>query len=611
MYKGNTNDEVKRVLPELYPCTSCSSSNALRVYEHTLKDGRVYYDATCFSCKRYENNPPGFESNSALKFFKRGAPLDKTASPVAPLSMQGKQVLTPIPNQDPQDVLSEYNLYPYRELKDRHLTKETCERYGVKVTLSETNGEPVTHLYPRYKQGKMSGYKQRIIDTKQFYSKGDCREVSLFGTHVVKPNGKTLYITEGELDALSLYQVLKAFSTIPGWEPSVVSLSNGASSAAKDISIDYDFVNSFDKVILCFDMDDAGKAATLDACKILAGKAYIATYALKDANDMLVQGRADELKWDVLKHACLYMPDNIVNYNNCWDRYKDGKNQKSYAWPDGWALMNEKTYGIRLGELVMITAGTGVGKTQIMRELKYHYFETTEFKLADIALEEDVGDSIAGLMSLRLNKRITLPDVKVDADEEREAFDYFFRSERWTGYDYFGGLDDDNLFSKIRWLAGTGNKIIFLDHLSIIVSEFAAEGGERERIDTIMTKLAKMVKELSITIFLVVHLKKTDGKPFEEGYVPSLDDLRGSGTLKTMSWTVIAIARNQQHEDNFCANTSELWVLKCRLTGRTGVADYLNFNDKTGRMVPVPKPGNYRPPKRGLKPNFQATPMAY
>ncbi len=270
MYKGN-DDEVKKLLPELYEHKSCGSSDALRVYEHTLKDGRVYYDATCFSCHKYENNPPGFEANSALKFFKR------TASPVPPLSMRGGHA--PTQQQDPQDVLSEYNLYPYRELKDRHITQETCERYGVRVTLSETNGEPVTHLYPRYKGGKMTGYKQRIIDPKQFYSKGDCREVSLFGTHVVKPNGKTLYITEGELDALSLYQVLKAFSTIPGWEPSVVSLSNGASSAAKDISIDYDFVNSFEKVVLCFDMDDAGKAATLDACKILAGKAYIATYA--------------------------------------------------------------------------------------------------------------------------------------------------------------------------------------------------------------------------------------------------------------------------------------------------------------------------------------------
>ena len=68
MYKGN-DDEVKKLLPELYEHKSCGSSDALRVYEHTLKDGRVYYDATCFSCHKYEDNPPGFEDKSKKTLF--------------------------------------------------------------------------------------------------------------------------------------------------------------------------------------------------------------------------------------------------------------------------------------------------------------------------------------------------------------------------------------------------------------------------------------------------------------------------------------------------------------------------------------------------------------
>lgn len=337
-----------------------------------------------------------------------------------------------------------------------------------------------------------------------------------------------------------------------------------------------------------------------DACKILAGKVYVASYSEKDPNDMLLAGKAEELKWEVLKHAKLYMPDNIVNYADAWDRYKEGKNQTCYLFPEEWEELNRMTYGIRMAELVMVTSGSGSGKTQFLRELKYHFYKTTDFKIADIALEEDVGDSMAGMMSIHLNKRITLPDVVVTENEEREAFDYLFSTGRWSGYDYFGGLDDDNLFSKIRFFAATGHKLIFLDHLSIIVSEYAADGGERERIDTIMTKLAKLVKELNITIFLIVHLKKTSaGLSFEEGVAPSLDDLRGSGSLKQLSWIVIALSRNQQHPDKFCANTSEVIVLKCRFTGRTGVADYLHFSDTTGRMRKVAKPLNYRNEKKG------------
>lgn len=500
-----------------------------------------------------------------------------------------------------EEVIEDFKTYPIRAIAHRGLTKETCEKYGVRVSLSPHDGETIlSHKYPYYRKDKLTGFKERIVEGKIIYSKGDCKNAQLFGSHAHPQGGKTLYITEGELDALSLYQILKTLSNIPGWEPAVVSLSHGSSSAARDISNDYDYVNSFDKVVLVFDQDDAGQAAVDDACKILAGKVYIAKLSEKDPNDMLLKGKAEELKWEVLKHARQYMPDNIVNYGECWDRYKNSRNQTCVPFPTFWKDLNQKTYGVRLGELVTITSGSGSGKTQFMRELKHHFHETTDYKFADIALEEDVGDSIAGLVSLRLNKRITLPDVKVDPDEEKAAFDYYFSSGRWTGYDYFGGLDDDNLFSKIRFFAATGHKFIFLDHLSIIVSEYAAEGGERERIDTIMTKLAKLVKELEITIFLIVHLKKTtNGVSFEEGAIPSLDDLRGSGSLKQLSMTVIALSRNQQHTDPFCANTSLITILKCRFTGRTGNAEYLYFNDKTGRMTPVPCPQGYHPEKKG------------
>jgi twinkle protein len=311
---------------------------------------------------------------------------------------------------------------------------------------------------------------------------------------------------------------------------------------------------------------------------------------------MLLAGRGEELKWNVLTGARKYQPDGIVNAADCWDRYKESKDTESYAYPDTMPELNAMTYGARPGSIVTITSGTGMGKTSLMRELKYHYYLTTDMKIADIALEEDVGDTIAGLLSLHLNKRLTLPDVEVEDDEEQKGFQYLFNSGRFTLYDFFGGMDDDSLFSKLRYFAATGHKLIFLDHLSIIVSEYASEGGERERIDTIMTKLAKFVKETGVILFLVVHLKKSSNlnSSFEEGAQPTLDDLRGSATIKQLSWDVLGISRNQQHPDKACADISELTVLKCRFTGRTGTADFLRYDHRTGRMLTTDMPPNYR-----------------
>ena len=242
---------------------------------------------------------------------------------------------------------------------------------------------------------------------------------------------------------------------------------------------------------------------------------------------------------------------------------------------------------LRRGGNIFVTGNSGMGKTQFLRELKYDILKTTDFKIADIALEEDIGDTVEGLMALELNKRIHLPDVKVSEEEEAKAFKTLFGEGRVELYDHFGGMSDSSLFSRMRYFATYLKcKVMVLDHLSIVISETADEGDERRRIDAVMTKLAVMAKSLDIVIFLVVHLRKAgQGKSFEEGYVPTSDDLRGSAAIKQLSSDIIALSRNQQEKDEVKRNTSGLHVLKCRFSGDTGQAGYSFFDPLTGRMV--------------------------
>ena len=66
-----------------------------------------------------------------------------------------------------------------------------------------------------------------------------------------------------------------------------------------------------------------------------------------------------------------------------------------------------------------------------------------------------------------------------------------------------------------------------------------------------------------------------------------MDDLRGSGSLKQLPDTIIAIERNQQTEDENERNVLRLRCLKCRFTGDTGLADKVRFNKKTNRLEPI------------------------
>lgn len=577
--------ESKRVLGQ-FPCPNpdCNSSDAYTVWQ---KDG--YKSSHCYSCGYNVNRLP---EGSDETYFIEASSFKRGGNAVRGLTANAKATAT-------QVSIEEGLAHPVRAIPLRSLNHSTCEHFGVRIGVSTTDGEtPIYYLFPRYRNGSQVGWKTKSLEND--YKSTGGSGIDLFGAWCCKPTGKKLWITEGEFDAMSVYQVLKENSNIPDWSPSVVSLPDGCQSVSKSLASASDFIDGYDEVIVIFDNDEKGIEARNEACKILAGKVSYVDLPAKDANEMLMNSRGVELKWQCLTHAKKYQPDGVVNAKDLWERYKKVEDTHFYPWPSSMPVLGQKTLGIQLGTVITITSGTGSGKSQFLREILYHLYNHTDEKIAGMFLEEDAGETIGSLLSLELNRRINLPDTKVPEDEEKRAFDKLFNSERISLYDFFGGMDETSLLSKLRYFAATGHKFIFLDHLSIVISEFATEGDERKKIDVLMSKLAKFAKEFKVTIFNVVHLSNPSNKEesFELGAVPTLSHLRGSGSIKHLSWIVIALSRNQQHPNVKCRNTTELNVLKCRLTGRTGVADYLEFIDSTGRMIETVKPANYRPDSR-------------
>ena len=576
----------------------CESSDALTVYQGV--DGTK--NAFCWSCDTYFSEK---KLSDALEMIADSTDQTndhkKTVSSINHHNDNEEDRITSAPAITGSFVSSveEASSHPIRELKVRGISYSTAEKYGVRVGVDVRDGvTPIYTLSPMYKNNNLSGYFQKVSNINQpntYRSIGDCKQCDLFGLHSIPQKGKKLFITEGMEDCLSLYQVLKENSSV-NWEPAVVALMGSKAKKGMILS-SMDVLNNYEEVVLVLDSDTAGKEASTVIAKMLAGKVSIVTLSSeKDPNAMLMAGKGEELKWAALTGARKYQPDGILNAKDCWDRYKATDKVEYYPYPSYMPGLNKMMYGAKSGTVITIGAGTSIGKTALMRELKYHFLTTTNQKIADIELEADITETLKSIVGLKLRKRITLPDVEVDEELEQKAYEDLFSTGRYTLYDYFGGMDDDSLFSKLYYFAGDGHKFIFIDHLSIIVSEYAAEGGERERIDTIMTKLAKLAKETNIIIFLVVHLKKSESSrvSFEKGAIPDLDDLRGSAMIKNLSWDVIFLSRNTQHEDPECAKITEITSAKCRLTGRTGCAGFIKFDETTGRMVETVAPPNYK-----------------
>ena len=458
---------------------------------------------------------------------------------------------------------------------DRGINSDVVKKYGVTLQYGE-DGLIKKHCYPYHNvDGEHLGNKIRTVDSKEFIYNGSSKDVGLFGENVFKGGGKYITVCEGELDAMSVHQMF-------GNKYASVSLRTGSKGAKNDIKRSLEYLESFDAVVLCFDTDVAGKEAIRSVVDLFSpNKVKVCDLPLKDANEMLLAGNIASFTrawWD----AKSYRPDGIVASEETWDILTEEIRVESVPYP--WLGINELTYGFRTGELVTITSGAGMGKSQMVRELEHYLLNATEDNIGVLALEESVKNTTLGVMSIEANKPLHLDLDNTDDEELRGYWEATMGKGRMFMYDHFGSTSEDNLLSKVRYLAkGLDCKWIVLDHLSIVVSDQEVQ-DERKAIDSIMTKLRQLVQETGIGLFLVSHLRRPMGKGHEEGGQISLSELRGSASIAQLSDMVIGLERNQQADDPRVRNTTIVRVLKNRFSGLTGPACSLHYDKLTGRM---------------------------
>lgn len=458
-------------------------------------------------------------------------------------------------------------------LTQRLLNKDTCEKY--KYFVGEYKGKPCQVACYYDSTGAICGQKVRFPD-KSFIILGKVTGC-LYGSQLWS-KGKKIVITEGEIDCLTVSQ-------LQGNQWPTVSIPNGAQAAKKAIEANLEYLSNFEEVILMFDMDDAGRKASKECAQILPlGKAFIASLPCKDPNECLKNGKGKEVL-SAIWNAKPYRPDGIVAGIDLYDSCVNNVDDLSDTVPYPWEALNKYTRGIRHGELYVITSGSGMGKSTLVRELEYYCGVVRGELCGVVALEESTRKTGLELMSIHLSKRILLDPEGITQEQRKEAFESTLGTGNFFLYDHFGSLDSSNLINKLRYMiVALGCKRIFLDHISIVVSgmDTDKDGGERKAIDKLMTNLRSLVEETGATMFVVSHLKRPEKKGHEEGAQVSLSQLRGSGAIAQLADMVIGLERNQQGDT---PNVLTIRILKNRHSGEVGVSGYLEYDTESGRLM--------------------------
>lgn len=353
------------------PCPKCGSSDALQLNDNGW--------GKCFSCGA--NVPPSNEQNSQTNTTTR-------------VNMQKQNTE---PYTLPQLV--------YKDIKERRISKNTCEVYGVGY-----KGDDLFFPLPNGTSAQI-----RLGGKKEFKIVGDFgADKRLFGQDkfTTQLGNRFVIVTEGQFDAMAAHQML-------GFKTPVVSVRNGVGSAVKDVKANYEYLDQFEQVLFCFDSDKQGKEAAEDCAEVFSHKSYMMELPpdCKDANDCLMTGNQAAFTkafWNCKR----WTPQGIINPNDLLDEVLKPLAKADCDYP--FDELNKLTYGLRKGELVMVTAGSGLGKSQFLRELAFKIFKDTGENVGCLFLEESTTKTMLSLMSLTANKPLHLPDT-VASDEEKTA----------------------------------------------------------------------------------------------------------------------------------------------------------------------------------------------
>lgn len=518
---------TSEILRAHLPCPDCGSSDALSEYT----DGHTY----CYSCNALHNSD---ETESTTKY---------------------------------DDFISDLSLKP---LKARGITESTCRKYQYYFT--NYKGKPCQVANYFDENGTLVGQKLRFQD-KSFAVKGKL-STTFFGQQLYN-NGVRLIITEGEIDCLTVSQLL-------GNQEPVVSIPCGVQSAKKVFEANLKWLEGFNEVVVVFDNDDAGRKGAQEIEGILSpDKLRIAVLKqYKDPNEYYINDKGNELL-EALENAKRVTPEHIINADTLLeDLLEEPEEVTGYGLP--WNVKADKMIrGVRKGEITMLTAGTGIGKSTMIREIGYDLVMRHGLKIGSMMLEENVLRTSKGYIGLYLNRPVHISRKGISNEKYTEAFVNTLGTGKFVMYNHFGSLDNSAILKAIRYMAVTEKcDFILIDHISIAVSGIESN-NERKLIDILMTRLRQLCEELGVGLICICHLKRGDGKKSaEEGGSISLEDLRGSQAIAQLSDTIIALERNQQAESDVKKNLVQMRVLKCRQTGNTGIGGKLWFNKEKNRL---------------------------
>lgn len=390
--------------------------------------------------------------------------------------------------------------------------------------------------------------------------------VPIVGGHLWdKSQSTTAVIVEGELDAPSAdFMLNDGMKTqhhvyyIPG---------AGIPNDAKQREQIYEELRGYDRIILAFEHDDAGKKAKETLATMFPKQVRISELGLhKDANDYLKAGDVKEFKRSVRNYSH-YTPEYIYNGETALVKVWEDSEQEFFV-PTPFEGLNKLIKGIPLGFMTLIVGAEGLGKSELLRSICWEVLKQAKDKypVSLTMFEEANKDIIKGFCSYNEGWNFKDPDKVVTLADAKPTIE--FLSDNFFITDFYKARDEmsvESFMAKIEYLHFIcGVRYFFIDPINQLRSDVPGETVVHF-LDSLAMNLSRFCVDNKCAVVYTAHAND-DG------------DVRDSRMLAKQAGIRINVYRDINSDSEYERNKTFLEVKKNRPFSRLGKAGYLEFD---------------------------------
>jgi twinkle protein len=423
------------------------------------------------------------------------------------------------PKLKPAEAISGSEAWHYLT-QARKLSESTLRAYRVGET-------PKSVLFPCYDPaGELVMVKYRHLADKKFGVTEANLRPALFGWQAIPPEARSVAITEGEIDAMSLYEYAVPALSVP--------FGGGVGAKQDWIEHEFDALERFDEIFIVMDGDEVGRQATAEIIDRLGRhRCRIVELPYKDANECLCAGMASSAIQELFSKAKTLDPSELKNASE----YTAGviaafnPTEQEIGFSTPWSKC--QTLRFRPGELTIIAGVNGHGKSEGVGHITLEAIAqgrracvaSMEFKperwlqrlVRQASCVEHPEDRYVGKIMRWLGNGLWVFDVATTAKRERMLEVFQYARQRY-------GID-----------------LFVIDNLSKLDIDLDDYNGQRAFID----RLTDFAKDHDVHVMLVAHMRKSDNDEKPGGKF----DVLGGGSITNLADTVLIWWRNRKKEE--------------------------------------------------------------